>query len=89
MADDPEDAVSYDPERLRRLYRIIKGLEPVCPVCGEALEALLAAREAGVRRDAYQHALQLVRAATANRWTLAMLYEALQAQIEMTIAKRM
>ena len=91
MANDPvnpQESTNYDPERLRRLYHIITGEEPICPACGEPLGPLVAGREAGARQDAYVQALQFVRAAMANRWSLLMLAEILQACAEATSAER-
>lgn len=91
MANDPVNSqgpTSHDPQRLRRLYRIITGEEPICPTCGEPLGRLIAAREAGARQDAYAHALLFVHVAMANRWSLVLLAEKLQAYAEATTAER-
>jgi hypothetical protein len=84
----PQGPASDDPERLRRLYRIITGAEPICPACGEPLGSLIAKREAGARQDAYMHALRIVRAAMTHNWSMAQLAEVLQACEEATIATR-
>lgn len=67
------------PERIKRLHAVLTGRLPVCPECGEVLEDVAARYRAAGARDAYWGAIQLVRKAMIDRWTMAQLAESLQA----------
>ena len=73
-----------DPERVKRFAAVLTSKIPTCPECGETLEKIARHERMKGQRDAYWGAVQVIRAAIINHWTLAEIGEKLDAMYQTT-----